>query len=87
MFCKYRMPLLQAAGAKYDGVNLEVNSEPLVLTLPRGKEEPLPPIILQCQGHYGEPTFQLECPPIGQEQVYRLSYEVLAKKDWVITKE
>ena len=57
-----------------------------MLTLPNS-DEPLPPIIVQCRGHYGEPTFQLECPPVGQEQVYKMSYEVLAMKNWVVTKE
>lgn len=58
-----------------------------MLTLPAGETGPLPPVIVQCQGHYGEPTFQMECPPIGQEQVYRMDYDVLGKEDWVVRKE
>ena len=59
----------------------------MVLVLSGDVEGPLPPITVQCQGHYGEPTFQLECPPVGEEAVYRMNYEVLARNNWIITKE
>ena len=72
---------------KYGDKPYEVSKEPLMLSLPGGVAGPLPPVIVQCQGHYGEPTFQLECPPVGQQQIYRMSYEVLAKKDWIVTKD
>lgn len=79
---------VQTAAIRYGEQPFEVSKEPLVLTLPGGVEGPLPPIIVQCHGHYGEPTFKLECPPTGQEeQSYRMCYEVLAKKEWIVTKE
>ena len=77
--------LIQTAATKCDDKLYEISKEPLVLTLPCVKGSP--PLTIQCQGHYGEPTFQLECPPIGEEQVYRMDYEVLAKKKWAVTKE
>ena len=78
---------MQTAATKYGGEPLEVSNEPLTLTLPSGVEGPLPSITIQCQGHYGEPTFQLETPPVGEEHVYNMAYEVLADKSWVITKQ
>ena len=78
---------LQTAATRIGEESYETSVEPLVLTLPASFAEHLPPITVQCHGHYGEPTFEMECPPLGKEQCYRMSYEVLARGDWVVTKE
>jgi len=78
---------LQAVAVKYAGKVYDTFKEPFTLTLPGGVDEPLPLIAVECVGHYREPVIQLECPPIGHEQMYRMAYEVLAQTDWVVTKE
>ncbi len=79
--------LFQTAATRIGEESFETSKEPLTLTLPESVADNLPPITVQCHGHYGEPTFEMECPPLGQEQIYRMSYGVLARDDWLVTKE
>ena len=66
---------------------MEVKQEPFSIVLPPEYSEPPSSVWLQCQGHYGEPTIQLTCPPVGSKATYRMSYEVLAKGTWDVTQE
>ena len=66
---------------------MEVKQEPFSILLPPECSEPPSSVRLQCQGHYGEPTIVLGCPPVGGKAVYRMSYEVQAKGNWVVTAE
>lgn len=78
----------QAVATKFGDQLFETDKEPLVLTLPAEAAGSLPLVIIQCRGHYGEPTFQLECPPVGSGKViYRMAYQVLARKSWEVARE
>ena len=82
-----RLLHFQTIATRIGDESYETSTEPLVLTLPGSVADKLPPITVQCHGHYGEPTFEMECPPLGEEQIYGMSYEVLARGDWIVTKE